>query len=161
MLGNGQLHHRQLGLRPGSQRKIGAELWELGLVEGKKRSQMLCLRANDELELVAGDNAVPLAELVRYEAGSCGVDNARVRQLVGEEVCQSPEEFKAWSQNLGHEGVLTTFMSYGSVACERQGEIIRGLATSRQPTLASAEDIAEAVAKRLQGTGAGATATAV
>jgi integrase/recombinase XerD len=27
---------------------------------------------------------------------------------LGEQVCQSPEEFKAWSQNLGHEQVLTT-----------------------------------------------------
>jgi hypothetical protein len=34
-------------------------------VTGKKRSQMLCLRANEALELVAGNNAVPLAELVQ------------------------------------------------------------------------------------------------
>ena len=27
--------------------------------------------------------------------------------------CKTPEEYKAWSQNLGHEGVLTTFCSYG------------------------------------------------
>jgi integrase len=27
-----------------------------------------------------------------------------------EQLCTSPEEFKAWSQNLGHEQVLTTFM---------------------------------------------------
>ena len=32
---------------------------------------------------------------------------------LGEQVCKSPEEFKAWSQNLGHEQVLTTLMSYG------------------------------------------------
>ena len=47
---------------------------------------------------------------------------------LGEQVCKSPEDFKAWSQNLGHEQVLTTFLSYGSVATDRQGEIIRGLA---------------------------------
>jgi integrase len=39
---------------------------------------------------------------------------------VGEKLCQSPEEFKAWSQNLGHEKVLTPFISYGSVPRERQ-----------------------------------------
>ena len=44
---------------------------------------------------------------------------------LGEERCQTPEQFKAWSQNLGHEGVLTTFYSYGSVATQRQGEIIK------------------------------------
>lgn len=46
----------------------------------------------------------------------------------GERTCRTPEEFKAWSQNLGHEGVLTTFMSYGTVASSRQSEIILGLA---------------------------------
>lgn len=32
---------------------------------------------------------------------------------LGQAVCQTPEEFKAWSQNLGHDKVLTTFLSYG------------------------------------------------
>jgi len=44
---------------------------------------------------------------------------------LGETVCQTPEQFKAWSQNLGHEKVLTTFYSYGEVGNQRQGEIIR------------------------------------
>jgi integrase len=46
---------------------------------------------------------------------------------LGETLCRTPEEFKAWSQNLGHDDVLTTFHSYGGVAKSRQGEIIRGL----------------------------------
>ena len=46
---------------------------------------------------------------------------------LGEQTCKTPEEFKAWSQNLGHEGVLTTFTSYGAVRADRQGEIIRRL----------------------------------
>lgn len=37
----------------------------------------------------------------------------------------SPEAMKAWSQNLGHADVLTTFTSYGSVPAHRQGELIR------------------------------------
>jgi hypothetical protein len=45
----------------------------------------------------------------------------------GGQICKSPEEYKAWSQNLGHENVLTTFSSYGDVALHRQAEIIRGL----------------------------------
>jgi hypothetical protein len=32
---------------------------------------------------------------------------------------------KAWSQNLGHADVLTTFTSYGAVPAHRQGELIR------------------------------------
>jgi len=47
----------------------------------------------------------------------------------GQKVCQTPEHYKAWSQNLGHEKVLTTFTSYGEVAYQRQGEIIHTLAT--------------------------------
>ena len=47
---------------------------------------------------------------------------------LGETVCQTPEQFKAWSQNLGHEKVLTTFYNYGEVGNQRQGEIIRDLA---------------------------------
>ena len=73
---------QSLGLRPDSQRKADAGLWELGLVAGKKRSQMVCLRANEALELVAGQNAVPLAELVRFGAEGYSVDCEAIRQLV-------------------------------------------------------------------------------
>lgn len=44
---------------------------------------------------------------------------------LGQRLLQTPEQFKAWSQNLGHEQVLTTFSSYGPVAPARQAEIIR------------------------------------
>jgi integrase/recombinase XerD len=46
---------------------------------------------------------------------------------IGEQLCQSPEEFKAWSQNLGHQGVLTTLYSYGDVPDYRQAELIKKL----------------------------------
>ncbi len=42
---------------------------------------------------------------------------------IGEKICRSPEEFKAWSQNLGHEHVLTTLTSYGAISSQRQAEI--------------------------------------
>ncbi|MCF6212267.1 MAG: hypothetical protein L3J88_01730 [Gammaproteobacteria bacterium] len=51
--------------------------------------------------------------------------------VLGENLCQSPEEFKAWSQNLGHEGVLTTLYSYGEVQLNRQVEIIQKLGMPR------------------------------
>ena len=63
---------------------------------------------------------------------------------LGEAQCQTPEQFKAWSQNLGHKGVLTTFTSYGAVGNNRQREIIGNLGKrphSQQPT---AEEIAKA-----------------
>jgi integrase len=46
---------------------------------------------------------------------------------LGEKICPNPEAFKAWSQNLGHAHVLTTFMSYGAVASSRQAEILKNL----------------------------------
>jgi integrase len=58
--------------------------------------------------------------------------------LLGGQICKTPEEYKAWSQNLGHDHVLTTFSSYGDVGSYRQAEIIRGLSERgvqlRQPT---------------------------
>jgi hypothetical protein len=47
--------------------------------------------------------------------------------IFGERICKTPEAFKAWSQNLGHERVMTTFASYGEVSAHRQSEIIKGL----------------------------------
>ena len=47
---------------------------------------------------------------------------------LGETLCKTPEEFKAWSQNMGHEGVLTTFVSYGTVSGSRQNELLRSMA---------------------------------
>ncbi len=53
---------------------------------------------------------------------------------LGEEVCKTPEEFKAWSQNIGHEKVMTTFTSYGAVQPKRQAEIIAGLRNCQHVT---------------------------
>lgn len=49
----------------------------------------------------------------------------------GQKVCRTPEQFKAWSQNLGHEDVLTTFTNYGTVAELRQKELISSLGDGR------------------------------
>ena len=39
--------------------------------------------------------------------------------------CNTPEEIKAISMNLGHENVSTTIDDYGRISPERQGEIIK------------------------------------
>lgn len=51
----------------------------------------------------------------------------RVRDTLAElakDHCRTPEDYKAWSQNMGHEDVLTTFRSYGSVAPGRQVDLM-------------------------------------
>jgi integrase len=50
--------------------------------------------------------------------------------LLGGQLCNSPEEYKAWSQNLGHENVLTTFSSYGDEETTRLKSFV-DLATHR------------------------------
>lgn len=60
---------------------------------------------------------------------------------LGEQVCTTPEEFKAWSQNLGHEHVSTTFTSYGQVAGHRQAELIRQMAERRSEGVSDEGDL--------------------
>ncbi len=69
--------------------------------------------------------------------------------IMGEQLCQTPEEFKAWSQNLGHEGVLTTLYSYGEVQPQRQASIIRDLKYPIRKTDIDEERIADALFRRL------------
>jgi integrase len=66
--------------------------------------------------------------------------------MLGERTCKTPEEFKAWSQNLGHEQVLTTLASYGAVSPHRQAEIIKGLGAPRAQT-AEVDDLARKLAQ--------------
>ena len=48
--------------------------------------------------------------------------------LLAQRRCKTPEQLKAWSQNLGHERLLTTLTSYGNIDGYRQAEIIRAMA---------------------------------
>ncbi|WDR06671.1 hypothetical protein PSQ90_04190 [Devosia rhodophyticola] len=72
---------------------------------------------------------------------------------LGERVCKTPEEFKAWSQNLGHNGVLTTLTSYGTVPDHRQADLIRRMAlpTPGTDTLddADVQQLLAALAKKV------------
>jgi integrase len=84
-------------------------------------------------------NATPIRRIFRDAFTAAGLPyfppHSFRKTLVqlGQKVCRTPEQFKAWSQNLGHEQVLTTFASYGAVASYRQAEIIGSLAKATQP----------------------------
>ena len=47
------------------------------------------------------------------------------------------DEMKAWSQNLGHKDLLTTYTSYGTIPAHQQGELVRSAARPRQPRVAT------------------------
>ncbi len=72
---------------------------------------------------------------------------------LGQTMCQSPEAFKAWSQNLGHEKVMTTFLSYGQVEGRRQGEIIRTLGTQSVTSSPDVKVLVDALARALRTSG--------
>jgi integrase len=85
------------------------------------------------------------------QAGLPYVNPHRFRNTLvalGERLCATPEVFKAWSQNLGHEHVLTTFTSYGAVASHRQAQIFDQLRARKEASVETETDdrIARAVA---------------
>lgn len=69
---------------------------------------------------------------------------------LGQTVCRTPEEFKAWSQNLGHDHVLTTFTSYGPVETRRQGDIIKSLAAADSSERTDPMEEIEALLQRMK-----------
>ena len=92
-------------------------------------------------------NATPIRTIFKEAFSSAGLAYANPHSFrktlaqLGERLCRTPEEFKAWSQNLGHEQVLTTFSSYGQVSDDRQAELIRRLAQRRENGTPKAEMI--------------------
>ena len=60
----------------------------------------------------------------------------------GSQICPTIESYKAWSQNIGHEHVQTTLMTYGTVPAARQAELIRDLG---KPKTANEEEVLAAM----------------
>lgn len=71
-----------LGLRRSDRKIAVADLWEIGVAKGVKRSQMLCLQTSGSMVLVAGDNKLPLIDVIEYRDGVYLLDDALVMQLV-------------------------------------------------------------------------------
>ena len=61
---------------------------------------------------------------------------------LGQRICRTPEEWKVWSQNLGHENEATTFVGYGHVPTHRHAEIMQAFGTIRPDPLPAGLDIA-------------------
>ena len=86
-------------------------------------------------------SAKPIRDIFRKAFAAAGVPYAKPHSFrdtlarLGERLCRTPEEWKAWSQNLGHESEATTFVGYGHVPQHRQAEIMRSLAKLRLETL--------------------------
>lgn len=71
---------------------------------------------------------------------------------LGGKICPTIEHYKAWSQNIGHENVQTTLMTYGKVPADKQAELIRELGAEKsQPDDTLLADIADLVRKHQAG----------
>ena len=71
-----------LGLRLSDQHSADAGVLLIGMARGEKRSQMLALRLQGGLMLVAGSQATPLVDVINFQDGSFVVDAAWVQQMV-------------------------------------------------------------------------------
>lgn len=104
-------------------------------------------------------SATPIRTIFREAFGQAGLPYFNPHSIrdtlvqLGETVCKTPEDFKAWSQNLGHEQVLTTFLSYGTVGIRRQGEIIHGLAKPQQAAQPDVRALVKALLLEINDTG--------
>jgi hypothetical protein len=79
-----------LDLHPINRQLPDFDLREIGIAFGDKRSQMLCLQANGTLDLVAGNNSVPLAEVIEYHDNVYSLDSSKIRQLVDSATAVDP-----------------------------------------------------------------------
>ncbi len=80
----------------------------------------------------------PIREIFQHAFAAAGVEYFNphsIRDMLVRHIMTLDlplETLKAWSQNLGHQGLLTTIISYGSIATDRQGELIKqGLPTGK------------------------------
>jgi len=71
-----------LGIRRSKKRSANIGFMEIGMASGNKRNRMLCLRIDDELNLVTGDSVLPLAEAVDFKADGYFLDEVMIRNLV-------------------------------------------------------------------------------
>jgi integrase len=84
-------------------------------------------------------NAAPVRKIYRAAFARIGLEFTRPHAVrdtltqLGYALKLNPEEMKSWSQNLGHDRVLTTLTSYGQVTRERQGELIAKLGNRQSP----------------------------
>lgn len=71
-----------LGLVQTTVQPSEAGLLPIGMARGNKSTQMLRLRVHGHLALVAGTNAMPLADVIGFENGEFTLDQPVIRQMV-------------------------------------------------------------------------------
>lgn len=92
-------------------------------------------------------NADPIRRIFRaaFEAVGLPYSNPHcIRDMLvqlGQTSGLTIEEFKAWSQNIGHENAMTTLVNYGTVPDHRQAEIMAGLRIAHNNEVPKADNL--------------------
>lgn len=79
-------------------------------------------------------NADPIRTVFKQACSAAGLPDFKPHSFrhtlvqLADDFCSTPGEFKVWSQNLGHRGVLVTLTSYGTVPGHKQREMILRMA---------------------------------
>ena len=115
-----------LGIRHRSKHNAEAGLWEIGLAAGKKRTHMLCLKADGELVLVAGTASAPLVDLVLFNDGNFQIDRSIVHSLVDSSATTdpryTPSEARREARKLDTKAIHDSWRkAYRDLKKERQG----------------------------------------
>lgn len=93
-------------------------------------------------------DASKIREIFRAACGLAGLPYFAPHSIrttlgrMGQQVCGSFEQLKAWSQNLGHENIQTTVIHYGKLEPHRQAELIKGLTAEVRPARGSSAGLA-------------------
>ena len=75
-------------------------------------------------------NADPIRKVFTQACNAAGLADFKPHSLrhtlaqLGGHICTTPAEYKAWSQNLGHDGVMVTITSYGTLPGYSQRQLI-------------------------------------
>jgi integrase len=99
------------------------------------------------LSRTAWSAAEPIRQIFRSAFAAAGLPYCNPHSFrntlarTGQRLCLTPEEWKAWSQNLGHESEATTFVGYGQIPTHRQAEIMRAFGKPRVEGGASRLDL--------------------
>jgi site-specific recombinase XerC len=100
-------------------------------------------------------NAAPIRKIYRTAFERVGLPYVNPHTIrntltkLGYDLKLSPIEFKAWSQNMGHDSPLTTFNSYGQLTIEQQTRIIVGIGKSAPDAGPSNDTFAESIAEKV------------
>jgi integrase len=85
-------------------------------------------------ELVRWATAGPIRAILKRACASAGVDYfvphaiRKTLAVLGFTMCRNLRELKAWSQNLGHESMLTTMVHYAALDDDTKGAVLDGIA---------------------------------